>query len=233
MAVLHYLQDKLSKFDINSIDDLKKAGYLKAYRWLCDTYQGISHNTLWDLYCLTNDLPINSLNEQIRKNILDEYKNMLPSYPPLKIDEITTFLGKAVDQAAFAIQCDEVPIGSVIVKDNFVISSAFNYTKTSCDITAHSEIVAIRGAQEVLNNFRLDGCDLYVTIEPCLMCAGSIINSRIRRLIYGAIEPKTGAITSQYQVFNNKQVNHHTEVIGPIDNAYYSSKVKEFFLNRR
>lgn len=233
MAILHYLQQKLSRFDINSIDDLKTVGYLKAYRWLCDTYQGVSHNILWDLYCLANDLPINSLNEQIRKSILDEHKNMLPSYPPLKMDEITMFLGKAVEQATLAIQCDEVPIGSVIVKDNIVISSAFNYTKTSCDITAHSEIKAIREAQEVLNNFRLDDCDLYVTIEPCLMCSGSIINSRIRRLIYGAIEPKTGAITSQYQVFNNKNVNHHTEVIGPIDNTYYSSKVKEFFLNRR
>ncbi|MFN8769443.1 MAG: nucleoside deaminase [Neisseriaceae bacterium] len=229
----HYLQKKLELLGIDNINGIKEIGYLKIYKWLCDIYQGISHNVLWDLYCLTYNLPLNSLNSAQKDLIYKKYKNILPTYQPLKDSVIEGFLNKAMEQAIVAREFNEVPVGAIIVKDDNIISSTFNHTKTNCDITAHAEIMAIHGAQKKLNNFRLEDCDLYVTIEPCLMCAGSIINSRIRRLIFGSVEPKSGAVVSQYQVFNNKMVNHHTEVIGPIDNEYYSTLLKNFFINKR
>lgn len=233
MSIPYYLLDKLQKLGINSIESLYNAGYLKVYKWLTQLYPALSHKVLLDLYCLVHYLPLNSLEGEIIKHIWHCYNNMLPTYVPLDMDSITTNLSYAAKQANLASQLGEVPIGAVIIKDNKLISAGFNLTRQSCDITAHAEVIAIKEAHRVLDNYRLLDCDLYVTIEPCLMCAGSIINSRIRRLVYGAYEPKVGAIVSQYNVFSNKRVNHYTEVIGPIDNQLYSAQIRDFFYRKR
>ena len=139
-------------------------------------------------------------------------------------------MAAALEVARSATRTGDVPVGAIVITDDgVVIGRGFNEREANNDPTAHAEIVAILAAQQCLQNYRLNECDLYVTIEPCLMCSGAIINSRIKRVIFGACEPKTGACLSQHQVFNNKKTNHHTEVIGPINQSYYSRLISNFF----
>ncbi len=228
----YYLSKKFPLLGIASIDNLKKIGYLKVYQWLYDLDRSISHRVLFDLFSLCNDLPLNTINKEQQRLLIREYRSAMPCYLPHSQATIIHYLEVAQEEAQKALLCHEVPIGAVVVKDGTQIAQAHNsdikYHKSTC----HAELVAINLAQEKLGMARLLGCDLYVTIEPCLMCAGAIINSRIKRLIFGAVEPKTGAVVSQYQVFNNPQVNHHTEIIGPVNNYHYASLLQSFFRNK-
>jgi len=212
-----YLQKKLAYLGINSIADLQKENYLRVFAWLRDKYQGISYKTLYDLFCLTNNVELNSLSKLEKQNILDDYKQIGPCYTPVAVDTIIKYLDLANKQAEFAFNNNEIPIGAVIVKDGLVIASSYNQTQLNNNVILHAEINVINEAQKILGTTRLVDCDLYVNIEPCLMCSGAIVLSRLKRLFFGARELKTGAALSQYQVFVNKMVNHHTEIIGPVD----------------
>ena len=165
--------------------------------------------------------------------VLTSYKKLCPSYVPLPEIIIDRYLGLAMDHAKIALDYNEIPIGTVIVKDDEVIACGYNQTLTSCNIIKHAEIVALEHAQKILHNHRLIDCDLYVTHEPCLMCMGAILHSRIKRVIFGTVEPKTGAIVSQYQVLKNAAVNHQTEAIGPINTKYYNKYLREFLKSKR
>lgn len=139
----------------------------------------------------------------------------------------------ALSEAAKAFEVDEVPIGAVIVKDGIVIASAFNLRETLKDPTAHAEILAIRRASEVLDRWRLTDCELYVTLEPCSMCAGAIVLSRIRRLIYGAPDPKVGACGSIMDVLGNPALNHKVDVKSGIMKDECSNILKDYFRLKR
>ena len=119
---------------------------------------------------------------------------------------------EALRSAHRALDAGEVPIGAVIVHDNKVIARGHNLNITNNDPTAHAEIIALREAGTVLGNYRLSGCSLFVTIEPCLMCAGAMVHSRLQRVVYGARDPKTGADGSVLQVLNHPAHNHRIEV---------------------
>ncbi len=127
----------------------------------------------------------------------------------------------------------EVPVGAVVVKDGRVIARACNQPISSCNPVAHAEILALQSAATAIGNYRLLDCDLYVTLEPCTMCAGAIVHSRIRRLIYGAIEPKAGAIVSAARVLEQPQMNHRVEVTGGVLQAECSEMISDFFRFRR
>ena len=118
----------------------------------------------------------------------------------------------ALDQARKAHAMAEVPIGAVIVRQGEIIGVGFNQTISHCDPTAHAEIVAIRDAAKYLGNHRLAGADMYVTIEPCTMCAGALVQARIARLIFAAPEPRAGAVTSSARVLENPGLNHRVEI---------------------
>ncbi|HEV3020600.1 MAG TPA: tRNA adenosine(34) deaminase TadA, partial [Burkholderiaceae bacterium] len=118
----------------------------------------------------------------------------------------------ALDQANNAWVLGEVPVGALIVKDGAVIATGFNQPIGHTDPTAHAEIQAMRAAAESLGNYRLPGCALYVTLEPCAMCAGAIQQARLARLVYGAPDPKTGACGSVIDLFSDGRLNHHTTV---------------------
>ncbi len=226
-----YLQSKLKSLGIDSLEELQKYDYFLIFQWLRGIYPSTGFRVLFDLYCLIHNQPFNTLDPEIKAHLKLTYKSLPPHFTPLPKDEIEKFMQIAV---AIARESDnEIPIGAIVVKDGEVIGRGNNQTIASNDITAHAEIVAIRDASKNLGNYRLDDCDLYVTIEPCLMCSGAIINSRIRRVIFGALEPKTGAVTSQYTVFNNININKHTEAIGPIDNDLYSFSLKAFLKQKR
>ena len=144
-----------------------------------------------------------------------------------------SFMDLALKTAANAGKSGEVPIGCVIVRDFEVIATAGNRTLTDRDPTAHAEILAIRQAAEAIGTERLVDCDLYVTLEPCTMCAGAISFARIRRLYYGAADPKGGAVDSGVRFFSSPTCHHVPEVYGAVGETEAATLLKEFFKVRR
>jgi tRNA(adenine34) deaminase len=139
----------------------------------------------------------------------------------------------ALDSARKGAEAGEVPIGAVVVKDGEVISRAHNTPRGSRDPTAHAEILAIREAARMLGNERLDGCELWVTLEPCAMCAGAIAHARIARLYYAASDPKGGAVEHGARVFEQAQCQHRPEVYSGMGEAEASELLRAFFRERR
>lgn len=143
------------------------------------------------------------------------------------------YMRAALSQAYNAWTLGEVPVGAVLVQDAQIISTGFNQPIGTHDPTAHAEIMALRAAAEILGNYRLPGCELYVTLEPCAMCAGAILHARLARLVFGASDPKTGACGSVINLFEQAMLNHHTEWVGGVLSEECSELLKEFFTSRR
>jgi tRNA(adenine34) deaminase len=139
----------------------------------------------------------------------------------------------ALEAAAKAGGRDEVPVGAVVVVDGAIIGQGFNAPISTHDPSAHAEIAALRDAAARLGNYRLPGCDLYVTLEPCAMCAGAIMQARIRRLVFGAADPKTGACGSIVNLLAEPRLNHHTTVTGGVLAEECGALLKQFFAGRR
>jgi tRNA(adenine34) deaminase len=144
-----------------------------------------------------------------------------------------SFMGLALKAAENARKSGEVPIGCVIVLDNKVIATAANRTLSDRDPTAHAEILAIRQATAVVGSERLIDCDLYVTLEPCTMCAGAVSLARIRRLYYGAADPKGGAVDSGVRFFAQPTCHHAPEVYSAVGESEAATLLREFFQERR
>jgi tRNA(adenine34) deaminase len=146
---------------------------------------------------------------------------------------MTSFMDVALEEARAAGARAEVPVGCVIVRDGAVVARAGNRILADRDPTAHAEIIAIRLAAASLGSERLDACDLYVTLEPCAMCAGAVAFARIRRLYYGAADPKGGAVDNGVKFFASPTCHHRPEVYGGLAEAEASALLKEFFKERR
>jgi len=143
------------------------------------------------------------------------------------------FMRLAFEQAALAAEAGEVPVGAVLVKHGKVIATGFNAPIGLADPSAHAEMRALRTAGSLLGNYRLPGCELYVTLEPCAMCAGAIMHARLARVVYAATDPKTGAAGSVVDLFGVPKLNHHTEVIGGVLADEAAQLLKDFFAERR
>ncbi len=141
----------------------------------------------------------------------------------------TYYMQQALIEAKKAYLIGEVPIGAVVVKDNQIIGRGHNLREWLEDSTVHAEVVAIQEACRTLNSWRLIDCDLYVTIEPCLMCSGAIVNSRIHKVYFGAEDPKAGAVTSLYQTLSDQRLNHQVEVEHGLLGKEASHLMKSFF----
>ena len=139
----------------------------------------------------------------------------------------------ALKEAQSAVILDEVPVGAAIVKDGKILAKGHNLREKSNDPTSHAEINAIRKACKKLNSWRLEGATIYVTIEPCSMCAGTLLQCRIGRIVYGALDPKGGAIESSLELFNAKNINHHPEVISGVLKEECSSIITNYFKAKR
>jgi tRNA(adenine34) deaminase len=146
---------------------------------------------------------------------------------------MTSLMDMALDEARAAGARGEVPVGCVIVRDGAVVARAGNRTLADRDPTAHAEIIAIRAAAALLGSERLDACDLYVTLEPCAMCAGAVAFARIRRLYYGAADPKGGAVDNGVKFFASPTCHHRPEVYGGLAEAEAGALLKDFFRERR
>lgn len=145
----------------------------------------------------------------------------------------SVYMRQAIDQAHNAWALGEVPVGAVLVKDGVVIATGFNQPIGTHDPTAHAEIMALRAGAELLGNYRLPGCELYVSLEPCAMCAGAMMHARLSRVVYGAPDPKTGACGSVIDLFAQEKLNHHTEVVGGVLAEDAAAVLKDFFATRR
>lgn len=157
----------------------------------------------------------------------------LACYSHVLMDADVQFMQLALDEARFAAEAGEVPIGAVAVQNGKILARSGNRTIRDCDPTAHAEIVALREAARVMGNYRLADATLYVTIEPCSMCAGAMIQARIARLIYGADDPKGGAVRSCFAVLSNSRLNHQVEVVSGVLAAESGGLMQSFFAARR
>jgi tRNA(adenine34) deaminase len=150
-----------------------------------------------------------------------------------KMETDIAFMQTALDEARSAAAAGEVPIGAVLVHEGRVLARSGNRTIRDCDPTAHAEIMVIREAARLLSNHRMAGTTLYVTLEPCSMCAGAIIQARIPRLVYGADDPKGGAVRSCFEILTNATLNHQVEVVPGLLAADCASILQSFFAARR
>ena len=143
------------------------------------------------------------------------------------------FMRMAMEAASRAAAMGEVPVGAVVVLDGKVIATGFNQPIASHDPSAHAEMVALREASAVMANYRLPGCELYVTLEPCAMCSGAIMHARLSRVIFGAADPKTGACGSVINLFDNTSLNHHASVTPGVLAGECGQLLSDFFRARR
>ncbi|MDQ6953061.1 MAG: tRNA adenosine(34) deaminase TadA [Mariprofundaceae bacterium] len=150
-----------------------------------------------------------------------------------KILDDEAYMRQALEQASLAAEQGEVPVGAVLVLANAQVFKAHNAPISQHDVSAHAEIQVMREACQSIGNYRLPGAQLFVTLEPCLMCAGAMIHARIQRVVFAASEPKTGAVHSLYQVLSDTRLNHQPEVIAGVLQEEASTQLKHFFKVRR
>ncbi len=143
------------------------------------------------------------------------------------------YMKEALKQAKVAGLLDEVPVGCVIVKDNKIIAKGYNKRETLKDPSAHAEIVAVRKATKKLGDWQLVDCTIYVTIEPCIMCAGAIIQSRISKVVYGATDMRGGAFGTSINVLDAQNINHHPQIIGGVLKDECTGIIKNYFKSKR
>jgi tRNA(adenine34) deaminase len=149
----------------------------------------------------------------------------------MKTDE--EYMQIALDEAQKAFAADEVPVGAVVVSEGIILARAYNSPITNNDPSAHAEMLALRKAADALGNYRLKGASLYVTLEPCVMCAGAIVQARLSRLIFGARDPKSGAIVSLYDILKDERLNHQVEITEGILRDECGEILSRFFRQKR
>jgi tRNA(adenine34) deaminase len=227
----YYLSKKIHEahlvdYTVNSENDvLELFALLRAY------FPSLAMRGLYDLFAHINSGIYPDINEQ--NKLRNKFDKLTPIYKPRENSEVRFFMQQAYDLALTAFNNNEVPVGAVVVYENETIGRGFNQTRSGVSSMLHAEIIAINEAQKHLNSTYLQDCDLFVTLEPCLMCSGAIINSRIKRVYYGAKESKTGACDSQYRVFDNRVVNHHTQVLGGVMAEQCTELMQNFFSAKR
>jgi len=160
-----------------------------------------------------------------------DHSETIPDIPGFDPDEY--YMRRAMKLAEEAFELDEVPVGALVVHDGQLIGKGYNQRQILSDPTAHAEILAITAAASALGDWRLSGCTLYVTLEPCIMCSGAIVLARLDRVVYGASDPKAGAVENRYQILNDTRLNHQPEVRGGVLANEAGSLLVEFFRKQR
>jgi tRNA(adenine34) deaminase len=143
------------------------------------------------------------------------------------------FMDAALEQARLALDVGEVPIGAVLVIDDEIVARGYNQPISACDPTAHAEILVLRDAARIVGNYRLTDADVYVTLEPCLMCVGALVHARVRGVTYGAVEPRTGALVSAVRGLETPGLNHRFTVTGGVREEAARELIQEFFRGKR
>lgn len=224
----------LQREGIHSRADLNSAGVVSVFLRLKAQGHTLTHSALWALAAAAQGTVVHNVDDEARTELLQALKR----HPPVAIrpgdTELTLFLGLAQEEAELAFAANEVPVGAIVVKNGEVIGRGFNQCISNQYVAQHAELVALAQASAALGNYRLDDCDLYVTLEPCPMCASALTQARLRRVIYAAKEPKMGAAGSVVDLFHSP-LNKHTAIFGPIAPAEGESiaLLQAFFQKQR
>ncbi|QRN40825.1 MAG: cytidine deaminase [Neisseriaceae bacterium] len=223
---------ELKQLGIESKEDLIKEGSLSVFLKIKSVHLGLTQSILWKLYGIEHNIPYWNISKQLKTEILQELKKfpIVKEFPCQ--EEMNRYMQLAVLQAQKAFWDDEVPVGAVVVLKGRVIGVGYNQSFKGRNIINHAELLAIKAASEELNNYRLDNCDLYVTLEPCMMCTGAIIQSRISRVIYGAKEAKTGMVES-FNPAHYRYMNHHCAFKGGVLASECKRLLTDFFETKR
>ena len=223
----------LHRLGVRTLADLRQTGAVQTFLLLKASGLTLTKSTLWQLESLLNGTLPQEITQHDKTRLLAELKNHPPvaAFPPQ--GEMAHFMGLALEQAKLSALMGEIPVGAVIVSDGKIIASAHHTCIADCNVSRHAEINALAQAGSEMQNYRLDGCDIYITLEPCAMCASALIQARIKRVIYGAVEPKTGAAGSIVNLFADKRLNTHTAIRGGILQEECRSVLSCFFQNKR
>lgn len=223
----------LHRLGIRTLEELRQTDAVQTFLLLKASGLTLTKSTLWQLESLLDGTPPQEMSQAHKARLLAELKNHPPvaAFPPQ--GEMAHFMGLALEQAKLSALMGEIPVGAVIVSDGKIIASAHNTCIADCNVSRHAEINALAQAGSKIQNYRLDGCDIYITLEPCAMCASALIQARVKRVIYGAGEPKTGAAGSIVNLFADKRLNTHTAIRGGILQEECRAVLSRFFQNKR
>ena len=213
-------------------DGLRRRGVVLAFLQLKSRGHTATRKLLFALEAACRGIHWNQLSADDKARLLQE----LAEHPRSSLRRRTPISPAIWPRrylAALAAAADEIPVGAVVVRNGEIIGRGYNQPISRRDPSAHAEILALRDAATTLGNYRLDGCDLYVTLEPCLMCSGAIMHARIARVIYGAADAKTGAAGSVLDAFANSRLNHHAAVFGGRMADDCAQPLTAFFQQRR
>lgn len=223
----------LNQLGIATLDDLRRYGSVGTFLLLKAAGCTLTQSTLWQLEALLHNIRPTELSHEQKVALQQDVKN----HPPVALfpqpSEMAAFMRAALEQAQQSAAMGEIPVGTVVVKDGQIIAAAHNRCVQDHNISHHAEICALAAAGKHLGNYRLEDCDVYVTLEPCTMCASALIQARVKRVIFGAAEPKTGAAGSVLNIFALKRLNPHTAVLGGILQTECQAVLQDFFAARR
>lgn len=226
------VQKALEHIGVLNIESLKNKGSLNTFLELKVIYPSITTSVLWRLLAIEKDINLADITADLKSATLLSLKQqqVVKSFP----DQIQLefYMHEALIEARKALLLLEVPVGAVIVKDNQIIARAHNRCLANNRVTSHAELLAIDEASQFLDNYRLEGCDLYVTLEPCMMCLGAIFQARISRLIYAVKSEKMGILENHLITFPNIY-KVHTAIKGGILAEECGQLIQQFFLNKR
>ncbi|WP_165088453.1 tRNA adenosine(34) deaminase TadA [Neisseria yangbaofengii] len=223
----------LNRLGITTVADLRATGSSKTFLLLKAAGCTITRSTLWQLEALLLGVAATDLSDTQKAALSEQIKQ----HPPVTVfpapSEMRNFMQAALQQAGQSAQMGEIPVGAVVVENGQIIAAAHNTCVHDHNISHHAEIRALAQAGAALGNYRLDGCDVYVTLEPCAMCASALIQARVKRVVFGAAEPKTGAAGSVLNLFENSFLNKHTAVLGGVLADECRNALQDFFQKRR
>lgn len=227
----------LHQLGIHNQEQLRSFGVVKAFLSLKLLGLTITESVLWQLDLCSEYDDYNQKNMHLSQTRKNELRQQIKSHPPIAIFPPLTMMERWMQEALLeaekAKEQNEVPVGAIIVHQNRIIARGHNQCIQHHDITAHAEINAIRQASIYLENYRLEECDLYVTLEPCIMCSAAIIQARIKRLIFAAREPKMGASGSLTNLYALHSYNQHTAVLDGVLATQSEQLLQQFFQEKR
>lgn len=223
----------LASIGIHTSHDLRQQGAVATFLLLKAKGCTITNSILWQLHAICSNLKTPHISDEEKKQLLQAVKQ----HPPVAIfpemEQMQYFMQHALIQAQLAAEKGEVPVGAVVVHHQQMIASAHNSCISDCDISRHAELSALSQAGQKMGNYRLDNCDVYITLEPCAMCASALIQARVKRVIFGASEPKTGAAGSVINLFSDGILNQHTAIYGGVLAEKCQNVLQQFFQKRR
>lgn len=223
----------LAELGIFRLPELCAFNPCRAFLLLKQMGLSVTQSVFWQLVALCEDCLPHELSAEQRAS----WQEKLQNFPPVAIfppeTEMVYFMQLALAQAEQAAQRGEIPVGAVLVENGKILSMAHNCCVVNHSVSQHAEMQVIEQAGQILQNYRLQDCDLYVTLEPCAMCAGAIVQARIRRVIFAAHEPKMGAAGSVLNIFANKKLNAHTAVHSGVLADESRAILQRFFAARR